>query len=48
MWYQMKLAPNAAQSQSAQLGRTIGTHFRLVRTFDLAPVQGALRWVVGS
>jgi hypothetical protein len=30
------------------LGRTIGTHFRLVRTFDLAPIQGALRWVVGS
>ena len=30
------------KSQSAQLGRAkISPHFRLVRTFDLAPLQGA-------
>ncbi len=49
MRYQMMLAPIAAQkSESAQLGRvTIGPSdpaSHLVRTFDLAPLQGASLW----
>jgi hypothetical protein len=44
MWVQMKLAPMAAQKLECAIGTcdnwTIGPR-RLVRTFDLAPLQGA-------
>jgi hypothetical protein len=45
----MNLAPIGAQ----ELERTIETYyhwtyFRLVSAFDLAPLQGASIWVIGS
>src|ERR1700736_3219599 len=43
----MNLAP-IRESQSLQLRgvaiRTTGASFRLIRTFDLAPIQGASLW----
>ncbi len=40
-----EVAPNAAQKSEGAIGTcynwTVGPRFRLVRTFDLAPLQGA-------
>ncbi len=51
MWVPDKLAPIATQKSGCAIGTfynwTIGLRFRLVRTFDLAPFQGASLWVFG-